>query len=53
MNAQDRAIETAQRFRSAGFEIAKVIIDGKRVEVIMKGADEADPFDLVDLRRKK
>ena len=53
MTAHDKALELAQRFRNAGFPVAKVVIDGKRVEVILKDSEEADPFDQVDLRRVK
>ena len=53
MTAHDRALELAQRFRKAGFPVAKVVIEGKRVEVILKDAEEADPFDLVDVRRSR
>lgn len=53
MTAHDKALDLAQRFRKAGFPVAKVVIDGKRVEVILKDADDADPFDLADLRRDK
>jgi len=53
MSAHDRALDLAQRFRQAGFPVAKVVIEGKRVEVILKDDSEADPYDLVDLRRKK
>ena len=53
MVAFDRALALAERFRQAGFPVAKVVIDGKRVEVILKDAAEVDAFDMVDLRRKK
>jgi hypothetical protein len=50
--SHDRALDLAAKFRAAGFPVARVVIDGKRVEVILRDDDKADPFDTVDLRRK-
>jgi len=52
-SAHDRALDLAERLRAAGFPVARVIAEGKRVEVVVGSEDDSDPFDRVDLRRAR
>ena len=52
---ETRALRLVERMQAAGRTVARVIVEGERVEVVLDTGDRetGHPFDLADMRLKR
>lgn len=47
MNTNDRAIEMVKELRQQGLDVARVVVEGRKIEITFKNQDEPQKIDNV------
>lgn len=50
---EQSALSLLAAFESAGKSVSRVIVDGRRIELVLSKEHDADDFDKIDMRHGK
>jgi predicted metalloenzyme YecM len=50
---EQSALSLLAAFESAGKSVSRVIVDGRRIELVLSKEHDADDFDRIDMRHDK
>jgi hypothetical protein len=50
---EQKALSLLNAFERAGKSVSSVIIEGKRIEIVIQARDDSDEFDRIDMRHGK
>jgi len=50
---EQRALSLMHTFESAGKQVCRVTIEGRRIEIELSNGQDADEFDRIDMRHDK
>lgn len=50
---EKKALRVLAAFESAGRSVSRIVLDGRKIELVISSRDEPDEFERIDMRHDK